>query len=156
MFSFSGIMRGVGGRTDAGLIGIFPSADPLSLDEKRSGTKLARGSRQRRLPRLVKCRRFPTVCSRKYTQLTQLTLSPPLTIPKRLWRCRFAHRRLWSLVVHHHLTSATTTVPSLTPSRHLQMSLRYLAGVATSGRGDNVSGGRVDSVGFRPLENACT
>ena len=40
------------------------------------------GSRQRRLPRLVKCRRFPTVCSRKYTQLTPLTLSLPLTIPK--------------------------------------------------------------------------
>lgn len=75
------IMRGEG-RTDAGLIGIFPSADPLPLDEKRNGTKLARGSRQRRLPRLVKCRRFPTVCSRKYTQLTPLTLSIPLTIPK--------------------------------------------------------------------------
>lgn len=44
-------MRGEG-RTDAGLIGIFPFADPLPLDEKRSGTKLAWGSRQRRLPRL--------------------------------------------------------------------------------------------------------
>ena len=31
---------------------------------------------------LVKCQRFPTVCSRKYTQLTRLTLSLPLTIPK--------------------------------------------------------------------------
>ena len=64
------------------IVMIFPSADPLPLDEKRNGTKLARGSRQRRLPRLVKCRRFPTVCSSKYTQLTPLTLSRPLTIPK--------------------------------------------------------------------------
>ena len=125
---------------------IFSSADPLSLDEKRSGTKLARGSRQRRLPRLVKCRRFPTVCSRKYTQLTRLTLSPPLTIPKRLWWCRFAHPRLWSFVgtppfnfrcynspvthpTRHPPDKLATTVPALTPSRPLQMSLRYLAGM---------------------------
>lgn len=54
VFFFGDYERGRGGRTDAWLIGIFPSADPLSLDEKRSGTKLAWGSRQRRLPRRVR------------------------------------------------------------------------------------------------------
>lgn len=35
---------------DAGLIGIFPFADPLPLDEKRSGTKLARGQPPKAAP----------------------------------------------------------------------------------------------------------
>lgn len=69
--------------TDAGLIGIFPSADPLPLGEKHSGTKLAVGlAAYRGFPQFAKCRCFSTVCSRKYTQLTPLTLSLPLTIPK--------------------------------------------------------------------------
>jgi len=111
------IMRG--GR-DAGLIGIFPSADPLPLDEKRSGTKLARGSRQRRLPRLVKCQRFPTVCW-KYTQLTRLALSLPLTIPKLTpddiasltWVCK-------NFEVSLHSTPVPVTPPSGSPPMSLQ------------------------------------
>ena len=135
-----------GGKTYAGLIGIFPSADPLPLDEKRSGTKLAWGSRQRRLPRLVKCRRFPTVCSRKYTQLTPLTLSIPLTIPKLTpdgiasltWVCE-------NFEVSLHSTPVPVTHPSGSPP----MSLRHR-------EGRQRKRWRVDSVSFRPLENACT
>ena len=137
-------MRGEG-RTDAGLIGIFSSADTLPLDEKRSGTKLARGSRQRRLPRLVKCRRFPTVCSRKYTQLTPLTLSLPLTIPK------------LTLTVSLRLPEEDGTLRAYT-FRLCNSLLSHNSSdkPATSGGGGIVSGGRVDSVSFRPLENACT
>ena len=124
------------------LIGIFPSADPLPLDEKRSGTKLARGSRQRRLPRLVKCRRFPTVCSRKYTQLTPLTLSLPLTIPK-LTPDGIAS--LTCVCLNFELCLSRSHTPPEVPP----ISLRHR-------EGRHVSGGRVDSVSFRPLENACT
>lgn len=83
------------------------------------------GSRQRRLPRLVKCRRFPTVCSRKYTQLTRLTLSLPLTSPKLTpddiasltWVCE-------NFEVSLHPTPVPVTHPSGSPP----MSLRHREG----------------------------
>ena len=110
------------------LIGIFPSADTLPLDEKRSGTKLARGSRQRRLPRLVKCRRFPTVCSRKYTQLTPLTLSLPLTIPK-LTPDGIA--LLTCVCENFEICLHSTPVPVTHPAEGSPISLRHLGGGTT-------------------------
>ena len=115
-------MRGEG-RTDAGLIGIFPSADPLPLGEKHSGTKLAVGlAAYRGFPQFAKCRCFSTVCSRKYTQLTPLTLSILLAIPKLTpdgiasltWVCE-----------NFEVSLHSTTVPVTHPSGSLPMSLRH-------------------------------